>query len=136
MKVPCRTLLLVILAASGLLEGIISGILFCDPATEARMFAIPFTPVPGPQVLARILAEFTALFTVLIAWSCRLLWRGNPAGHTLAAIFGGFWVVTGLTLWAEKGLPVYLVMDSLRGLVIMALVVWDRRTSRSAAALG
>jgi hypothetical protein len=116
-----RRLIIILLVLSGLLELLITGLVFFDPAREAAQFGIQVTP--DTTFLGHVIGHFTFLYTLLIFWSAWQLARRHAHGVLGTRVCGAFWVVIGLSLAYETKLPVYIAMDSVRGALLLGLTL-------------
>ncbi|MBC3788781.1 hypothetical protein [Spirosoma utsteinense] len=118
-----RTLLLALLALSLIIELALAGGAFFARAFTLRQFGV--TPTPDTAFLGYIVA-WTLLFVSL---TCGLalyqLWQRNPDYALLCYLLGFWWMGIGIGIYLAFGKPDNLLLDSLKGLLIVIL------TSRS-----
>lgn len=114
-----RTALFWIFALSSVWESIITVSLFIYPEFEAGQFhgTVNETTI----FYSNLIGGFMILFSAL-CWLCTFqLKKRDPHGKTLALMIGIFWVYIGIGLYLHQGAPVYVLGDTFRGAVIVAL---------------
>ena len=119
-----RTLLLVVLAIAALLEfGLAAGVFFAPVFTLAQ-----FKVKVGPET--QFLAYITGWFLLLVALLAALAWawalRRRPGYVGLCYLLGLWWIGLGVGIYVTFGRPDNLVLDSLKGLLIVGLA-WRSR---------
>lgn len=124
-----RTLLLLILVIAILLElGLTVGAFFAPTFTLAQ-----FGVVYGPDT--KFLAYLTGWFLLFLTLAAGLAWqwvRQRHAGYAgLCYLLGGWWVGIGIGIFVAFGKPDNLLLDSLKGLLIVILT-WRCRASGAA----
>jgi len=114
-----RTLLLVVLALAIVLEAVLMGGLFLEPAFALAKFGVKY----GPD---------TALLTYLVGWLLLFVTlmgllafgqvqRGRPGYAGLCYLLGLWWIGVGAGIYLAFGRPDNLLLDSLKGLLIVVL---------------
>lgn len=119
-----RTLLLVVLAIAALLEfGLAAGVFFAPVFTLAQ-----FKVKAGPET--QFLAYITGWFLLLVALLAALAWawalQRRPGYAGLCYLLGLWWIGLGVGIYTTFGRPDNLVLDSLKGLLIVGLA-WRSR---------
>jgi hypothetical protein len=114
-----RTLLLVVLAISTLLELGLTGGVFFAPALTLVQFKVKY----GPET--RFLGYITGWFLLLVTLLAALAWvqvqRWRPGYASLCYLLGLWWIGLGVGIYVVFGRPENLVLDSLKGLLIVGL---------------
>jgi hypothetical protein len=114
-----RTLLLVVLAISTLLELGLTGGVFFAPALTLVQFKVKY----GPET--RFLGYITGWFLLLVTLLAALAWvqvqRRRPGFASLCYLLGLWWIGLGIGIYVVFGRPENLVLDSLKGLLIVGL---------------
>ena len=114
-----RTLLLLVLAIAIVVElGLTGGAFFAPVATLAK-----FGVVYGPDT--RFLAYLTGWFLLFVTLAAGLAWQWVRQRHTgyvgLCYLLGGWWIGIGIGIFVAFGKPDNLLLDSLKGLLIVVL---------------
>jgi hypothetical protein len=117
-------LLLVVLAIATLLEfGLAGGVFFAPVFTLAQ-----FKVKAGPET--QFLAYITGWFLLLVALLAALAWawalRRRPGYTGLCYLLGMWWIGLDVGIYVTFGRPDNLVLDSLKGLLIVGLA-WRSR---------
>jgi hypothetical protein len=109
-----------VLALSALLDLGIGVVLIVSPELEGRQLGL--TATPELVFVGHVLSCFMFMLAAVLLVTVRELQREAPLGLALAGLMGLFWLATGAVLFAHTGRLGLLALDSVRGLVILALV--------------
>jgi hypothetical protein len=124
-----RTLLLVVLALAALSEFGLAGSVFFAPAFTFAQFGVKV----GPET--QFLAYITGWFLLLVALLAALAWawalRRRPGYASLCYLLGLWWIGLGVGIYVTFGRPDNLVLDSLKGLLLVGLA-WRSRAGERA----
>lgn len=121
-----RTLLLILLALSLIIELALTGGAFFARAFTLGRFGVTLTP--DTAFLGYIVAWLLLFVSLVCGLALYWLWQRNPDYATLSYVLGFWWMGIGIGIYAVFGKPDNLVLDSLKGLLIVVL------TNRSRAA--
>jgi hypothetical protein len=122
-----RTLLLVVLAISTLLELGLTGGVFFAPALTLAQFKVKYGP--ETQFLGYIMGWFLLLVTLLAALAWVQVRQRRPSYAGLCYVLGLWWIGLGVGIYVVFGRPDNLVLDSLKGLLLVVLT-WRYQASR------
>ena len=122
-----RILLLVVLAIATLLELGLTGGVFFAPALALAQFKVKYGP--DTQFLGYITGWFLLLVTLLAALAWVQVRRRRPGYAGLCYLLGLWWIGIGVGIFVAFGRPENLVLDSLKGLLIVVLT-WRYQASR------
>ncbi|MFD1872208.1 hypothetical protein [Hymenobacter bucti] len=114
-----RTLLLVVLTIAILLELGLTGGAFFAPAFTLAQFKVKYGP--ETQFLAYLTGWFLLLVTLLAALAWARVQRRRPGYAGLCYLLGLWWIGIGVGIYVTFGRPDNLVLDSLKGLLIVVL---------------
>lgn len=121
-----RTLLLVVLAVAIVLELGLAGGVFFAPVFTLGQFKVKY----GPET--QFLAYLVGWFLLLVALLALLAWawvqRRHPGYAALCYLLGLWWIGIGVGIYVAFGRPANLVLDSLKGLLLVGLA-WRSRAS-------
>ena len=122
-----RTLLLVVLFIALLLELALTGGAFFAPVFTLTQFGVKY----GPETtfLAYIVAWFLLLVSLVAAVALVQVWQRRPGFATWCYLLGLWWIGIGIGIYFTFGKPDNLVLDSLKGLLIVVLT-WRCQTAR------
>ncbi len=124
-----RTLLLVVLALAALSEFGLAGSVFFAPVFTFAQFGVKV----GPET--QFLAYITGWFLLLVALLAALAWawalRRRPGYASLCYLLGLWWIGLGVGIYVTFGRPDNLVLDSLKGLLLVCLA-WRSRAGERA----
>jgi hypothetical protein len=113
-----------LLLISSIVETLITIGMFARPQMSAGQFKLAVTP----DVL--FLLFFMSCLMVLVSTMCWmttwLMWRGHAYGRVMAGAYGLFWLGLGVALAAYTKMGSFLLMDSLRGALVIGFLVIDR----------
>ena len=124
-----RTLLLLILAIAVLLELALTVGAFFFPVFTLAQFGVAY----GPET--RFLAYLTGWFLLLVTLAAALAWAWVRQRHAGAAglcyLLGVWWIGIGIGIFVAFGKPDNLLLDTLKGLLIVVLT-WRGHRGRAA----
>lgn len=114
-----RTLLLIVLGIATVLELGLTGGAFFAPAFTMARFKVQY----GPQTafLAYCTGWFLLLVTGLAALAFGRVWQRRPGYAGVCYLLGLWWVGIGVGIYVAFGRPENLLLDSLKGLLIVVL---------------
>lgn len=116
---------------SSIVECLVAVGIFASPDMAASQFHLTL----GSDTL--FLLSFIGCLLVLISSLCWLttwqLYRNNPNGWLMAWIFGTFWLCLGFALTYYTNMERFLMMDSLRGALVLALLFLNSKNRQEAA---
>ncbi len=120
-----RKLLLGILALALLIEIVLTlGAFFARSAT-LQQFGVQLTP--DTSFLGYVLA-WTLLFVSLVcALAIWQVWQNDAGYPTLCYLLGFWWIGIGIGIYVAFGKPDNLLLDSVKGLLIVGLTRQSRR---------
>ena len=119
-----RTLLLLVLAIATVLELLLTGGAFFAPAFTLAKFGVEYGPATA--FLGYITGWFLLLVTLLGGLAFGRVWQGRAGYAGLCYLLGWWWVGIGIGIYVAFGRPDNLLLDSLKGLVIICLT-WQCR---------
>lgn len=122
-----RTLLLVVLTIALLLELALAGGAFFAPAFTLAQFGVKYGP--ATTFLAYIVAWLLLFVTLATAVAVEQVWRRRPGYATWCYLLGLWWIGIGVGIYYAFGKPDNLLLDSLKGLLIVVLT-WRCQASR------
>ncbi|MCC3152871.1 hypothetical protein Q3A66_07680 [Hymenobacter sp. BT770] len=122
-----RTLLLVVLCVGLLIELALTGGAFFAPAFTLAQFGVKY----GPE---------TAFLTYIVAWlllfvslaalvAAGQVWQRRPSYATWCYLLGLWWIAIGIGIYYTFGKPDNLLLDSVKGLLIVILT-WRCQSTR------
>jgi hypothetical protein len=114
-----RKTLLIILGLSFVVELGLTFMGFFMPATAAELFKVPYNEQTA--FLAYIIAWFLLLATAFIGYIIYLLLNNKEGSKALIYILGFWWIGLGIGVFAAFGKIDNLLLDSLKGLLIVGL---------------
>ena len=123
-----RTLLLLVLAIAVVLELALTVGAFFFPAFTLAQFGVTY----GPET--KFLAYLTGWFLLFVTLAAGLAWAWVRQGHAGAAglcyLLGGWWIGIGIGIFVAFGKPDNLLLDTLKGLLIVVLT-WRGQRGRA-----
>jgi hypothetical protein len=124
-----RTLLLIILAISAILELGLTGGAFFYPTLTLAQFKVNY----GPETtfLAYITGWFLLLVALLALLALVRVWQRRPGYAGLCYLLGLWWIGLGVGIYVAFGRPDNLLLDSLKGVLIVGLT-WRCQAGRLA----
>ena len=114
-----RTLLLAVLTLALLFELALTGGAFFVREPTLQQFGVTLTP--DTSFLGYIVAWtlfFVSLVCGLALWQ---VWQRQPGAATLCYLLGFWWIGIGIGIYVAFGKPDNLLLDSLKGLLIVIL---------------
>ena len=122
-----RTLLLVVLFVALLLELALTGGACFAPEFTLTQFGQKY----GPETtfLAYIVAWFLLLVSLVAAVAIVQVWQRRPGFATWCYLLGLWWIGIGVGIYYAFGKPDNLLLDSVKGLLIVVLT-WRCQTGR------
>ena len=97
---------------------------FAAPGFALKLFEV--APTTDTFFLAHIVAWFCLLVTVLCGLAIWEVYTGSQGGWTLSYVLGIWWIGIGLALFFLFGRAGNLILDSLKGLIIV-VAAWKTR---------
>ena len=122
-----RTLLLVVLFVALLLELALTGGAFFAPEFTLTQFGVKYCP--ETTFLAYIVAWFLLLVSLVAAVAIVQVWQRRPGFATWCYLLGLWWIGIGVGIYYTFGKPDNLLLDSVKGLLIVVLT-WRCQTGR------
>ena len=122
-----RTLLLVVLLVALLLELALTGGAFFAPEFTLTQFGVKYRP--ETTFLAYIVAWFLLLVSLVAAVAIVQVWQRRPGFATWCYLRGMWWIGIGVGIYYTFGKPDNLLLDSVKGLLIVVLT-WRCQTGR------
>lgn len=119
-----RTLLLLVLAIATVLELLLTGGAFFAPAFTLAKFEVKYGP--DTAFLGYITGWFLLLVSLVAGLALGRVWQGRPGYAGLCYLLGWWWVGIGIGIYVAFGRPDNLLLDSLKGLIIIVLT-WQCR---------
>ncbi|NML64699.1 protein BatD [Hymenobacter sp. RP-2-7] len=117
-----RTLLLLLLALAVVLEAGLTGGAFFAPAFTLQKFGATYGPSTAflTYIVAWLLLGITLVAGLALAW----VWRRRRGYAGLCYVLGLWWLGVGVGIYATFGRPDNLLLDSLKGLLLVVLTAW------------
>lgn len=122
-----RTLLLIVLSIAVLLELALTGGAFFAPAFTLAQFGVKYSP--DITFLAYIVGWLLLFVTLVAAVALGQVWQRRPSYATWCYLLGLWWIGIGVGIFYAFGKPDNLVLDSVKGLLIVVLT-WRCQVSR------
>ena len=122
-----RTLLLLVLTIALLLELALTGGAFFAPAFTLKQFGVVYGP--ATMFLAYIVGWFLLFVSLVAVVALVQVQRRRPGFATWCYLLGLWWIGIGIGIYFTFGKPDNLVLDSLKGLLIVVLT-WRCQTAR------
>lgn len=122
-----RTLLLVVLIIALVLELALTGGAFFAPAFTMAQFGVKY----GPETafLAYIVAWLLLFVSGAAAVAAGQVWQRRPSYATWCYLLGVWWIGIGVGIYYAFGKPDNLLLDSVKGLLIVVLT-WRCQATR------
>jgi hypothetical protein len=122
-----RSLLLVVLFLALLIELALTGGAFFAPVFTMKQFGVAY----GPET--RFLAYVTAWLLLFVSAAAGValgqVWRRRPGFATWCYLLGVWWIGIGIGIYYAFGKPDNLLLDSIKGALIVILT-WRCQVSR------
>ena len=122
-----RTLLLVVLFIALLLELVLTGGAFFAPVLTLTQFGVKYGP--DTTFLAYIVAWLLLFVSLVAAVAVGQVWQRRPSYATRCYLLGVWWIGIGIGIYYAFGKPDNLLLDSLKGLLIVVLT-WRCQSTR------
>ncbi len=122
-----RTLLLIVLFIALLLELGLTGGAFFAPVFTLQQFGVKY----GPETtfLAYIVAWLLLFVSLVAAVAVVQVWQRRPGFATWCYLLGLWWIGIGIGIYYAFGKPDNLLLDSVKGLLIVVLT-WRCQVTR------
>lgn len=122
-----RTLLLIVLTIALVLELGLTGGAFLAPAFTLTQFGVKY----GPETtfLAYIVAWLLLFVSLVAAVALVQVWQRRSAYATWCYLLGVWWVGIGIGIYATFGKPDNLLLDTVKGLLLIVLT-WRCQATR------
>ncbi|HEX8329420.1 MAG TPA: hypothetical protein VF629_17925 [Hymenobacter sp.] len=114
-----RTALLVVLLISLLLELALTVGAFGYPVFTLAQFGVKYGP--ETQFLAYIVAWFLLFVSMVAGMAAVQVWKRRPGFATWCYLLGLWWIALGIGIYYTFGKPDNLLLDSVKGLLILVL---------------
>jgi hypothetical protein len=122
-----RTLLLLVLIIALLLELALTGGAFFAPAFTLKQFGVAYSP--DTTFLTYILGWLLLFVSVVAAVALVQVQRKRPGFATWCYLLGVWWMGIGIGIYFAFGKPNNLLLDSVKGLLIVVLT-WRCQAAR------
>ena len=122
-----RTLLLLVLISALLLELALTGGAFFAPAFTLKQFGVAYSP--ATTFLTYILGWLLLFVSVVAAVALVQVQRKRPGFATWCYLLGVWWMGIGIGIYFAFGKPDNLLLDSVKGLLIVVLT-WRCQAAR------
>ena len=122
-----RTLLLLVLFIALLLEVALTGGAFFAPAFTLKQFGVVYSP--ATTFLAYIVGWLLLFVSLAAALALVQVQRRRPGFATWCYLLGLWWIGIGIGIYFAFGKPDNLLLDSLKGLLIVVLT-WRCQAAR------
>jgi len=116
-----RTLLLVVLLIALVLELALTGGAFFAPAFTMARFGVKYGPATA--FLAYVVAWLLLFVSAAAAVAAGQVWQRRPSYATWCYLLGVWWIGIGIGIYYAFGKPDNLLLDSVKGLLIV-LLTW------------
>lgn len=100
---------------------------FFAPSLVLEAFKVPVSS--DTLFLGHVIAWLLLVITLVCGLTVRWVHSGNAAGWSLSYLLGGWWVAIGLGLFLGFGLVDNLLLDSLKGAIILVTAIKSRNLS-------
>ncbi|GAC1375529.1 MAG: hypothetical protein NVS3B25_23880 [Hymenobacter sp.] len=122
-----RTLLLVVLCLALLLELALTGGVFFAPAFTLTKFGTAYGPATA--FLTFVVGWLLLFVSLVAAVAVGQVWQRRRSYATWCYLLGVWWVAIGIGIYYGFGKPDNLLLDSVKGLLIVVLT-WRCQASR------
>jgi hypothetical protein len=123
-----RSVLLILLVLSLLIELVLAAGGFLAPATLLARFGAGATP--DTLFLAHVVAWMLLFVSLVAALALKWVWQRHPDYPVLCYLLGFWWIGIGLALYLGFGRFDNLLLDSLKGLLLV-LATWATRRAEA-----
>ncbi|MDO7884129.1 hypothetical protein [Hymenobacter cheonanensis] len=114
-----RTLLLIVLIFAVVLELALAGGAFFAPAFTLAKFGVQYGP--STAFLGYLTGWFLLFVSLVAGLALGRVWQGKPGYAGLCYLLGWWWAGIGMGIYMQFGRPDNLLLDSLKGLLIIIL---------------
>ena len=114
-----RTLLLLVLVIATGLELALAGGAFFAPAFTLAKFGVRYGP--ETRFLTYLTGWFLLQVSLVAGLACGRVWQGRPGYAGLCYLLGWWWLGIGIGIYVAFGWPDNLLLDSLKGLLLLVL---------------
>lgn len=121
-----RKLLLLVLFLALVVELALAGGAFFAPAYTLTQFGVRYGP--ETKFLAYIVAWFLLFVSLAAGVALGQVWQGRPGYATWCYLLGFWWIGIGVGIYYAFGKPDNLLLDSVKGLLIVLLTWRCQRT--------
>ncbi|MGY3088949.1 hypothetical protein ACVWYF_001989 [Hymenobacter sp. UYAg731] len=125
-----RKLLLTVLIIALLIELALTGGAFFAPVFTLAQFGVKYGP--ATTFLAYIVAWLLLFVSLVAAVAVVQVWKRRPGFATWCYLLGVWWIGIGAGIYFAFGKPDNLLLDSVKGLLIIILT-WRCQASRTMA---
>lgn len=122
-----RTLLLVVLFIALLLEVALTGGAFFAPAFTLTQFGVKYGP--DTTFLTYIVGWLLGFVSLVAGVALGQVWQRRPSYATWCYLLGLWWVGIGIGIYYAFGKPDNLLLDTVKGLLIVVLT-WRCQATR------
>ena len=122
-----RTLLLLVLTIALLLELALTGGAFFAPAFTLKQFGVAYGPANA--FLAYVLGWLLLFVSLVVVVALAQVQRKRPGFATWCYLLGFWWIAIGIGIYYTFGKPDNLLLDSVKGLLIVILT-WRCQAAR------
>ena len=122
-----RTLLLIVLCIALLFELALTGGSFFAPVFTLQQFGVKYGP--DNAFLAYILGWLLLFVSLAAAVALGQVWQRRRSYTTWCYLLGVWWIGIGIGIYYAFGKPDNLLLDSVKGLLIV-LLTWRRQATR------
>lgn len=122
-----RTLLLIILVVAIALELALAGGAFFAPAFTLAKFGVHYGS--DTKFLAYLTGWFLLFVSLVAVLACGRVWQGRPGYAGLCYVLGWWWLGIGIGIYMQYGRPENLLLDSLKGFLLI-LLTWQCQRRR------
>ncbi|MDQ2772294.1 MAG: hypothetical protein M3Y54_17550 [Bacteroidota bacterium] len=122
-----RTLLLIVLFVALLLELALTGGSFFAPTQTLALFGVKYGP--DNAFLGYVLGWLLLFVSLVAAVALLQVQRRRPGFATWCYLLGFWWIGIGIGIYFAYGKPDNLLLDSVKGLLIVVLT-WRCQTAR------
>ena len=122
-----RSLLLLVLLLALVAELLLTGGAFFAPVFTMEKFGVKYGP--ETSFLAYIVAWFLLFVSLAAAVALSQVWQRRPGFAAWCYLLGLWWIGIGLGIYFVFGKPANLLLDSVKGLLIVVLT-WRCQADR------
>jgi hypothetical protein len=122
-----RTLLLIVLFIAMVLELALTGGAFFAPAFTLTQFGVKYSSATA--FLTYIVAWLLLFVSLAAAVAWGQVWQRRPGYTTWCYLLGVWWIGIGIGIYYAFGKPDNLLLDSVKGLLILVLT-WRCQATR------